>query len=209
MEFNEKQVHILNIAEKLFACKGFDGTSIRDIAEAAGVNIAMISYYFGSKEKLFEALFEFRTSHLSQTLGDLLQRENLSPFEKISIVIDEYLSRVAEKQTFYKIMVFEQALEKNTVITQLLNDLKKQNTELLERIIKEGQKNKVFKKDVDVVLLLNTLNGVSTNAFISKDYYRQYHGLQHLPEEVFLKTLQVRLSKHLKVLFKALLGYEA
>lgn len=209
MEFNEKQLHILNISEKLFACKGFDGTSIRDIAEAAGVNIAMISYYFGSKEKLMEALFVLRTHHLPLVLESLLKQEDLSPFDKISIIIDDYVSRVTEKLTFYKIMLFEQTLEKNSAITRLLNDLKRQNGLLLEKIIKEGQKKKVFKKDIDVVLLMSTLNGTSMNTFINKAYYRQYHNLQDLSEEAFLKLLRERLSKHIKVLFKALLGYEA
>ena len=57
MEYNDKQIAIINTAEKLFALNGFDGTSVRDIAHEAGVNLAMISYYFGSKEKLMEAVF--------------------------------------------------------------------------------------------------------------------------------------------------------
>ncbi len=52
----------MNAAEKLFAVNGFDGTSVRDIAQEAGVNVAMISYYFGSKEKLMEAVFEQKTN---------------------------------------------------------------------------------------------------------------------------------------------------
>ena len=47
-----KQTQLLDTAETLFSQKGFDGTSVRDIAEAAGINTAMISYYFGSKEAL-------------------------------------------------------------------------------------------------------------------------------------------------------------
>ncbi len=53
-----KQVQLLDTAESLFSRKGFEGTSVRDIAEAAGINTAMISYYFGSKEKLMEQIFE-------------------------------------------------------------------------------------------------------------------------------------------------------
>ncbi|MBF2093022.1 helix-turn-helix transcriptional regulator, partial [Flavobacterium psychrophilum] len=59
-DFNDKQIEIILVAEKLFAEKGFDGTSIRDIAKTAGINIAMISYYFGSKEKLLESVVIFR-----------------------------------------------------------------------------------------------------------------------------------------------------
>ena len=47
-----KEENIMLHAEKLFAEKGFDGTSTREIAKNAEVNISMISYYFGSKEKL-------------------------------------------------------------------------------------------------------------------------------------------------------------
>ncbi len=39
-DFNDKQIEIILVAEKLFAEKGFDGTSIRDIAKTAGINIA-------------------------------------------------------------------------------------------------------------------------------------------------------------------------
>ena len=44
---------LLDSAEQLFAERGFDGTSIRDLAAAAGCNIASVNYYFGGKEKLY------------------------------------------------------------------------------------------------------------------------------------------------------------
>jgi AcrR family transcriptional regulator len=48
-DFNEKQIQILLVSETLFAEKGFDGTSIRNIAKEAKINIAMVSYYFVQK----------------------------------------------------------------------------------------------------------------------------------------------------------------
>ena len=69
MEFNEKQIEIIETAEQLCAHKGVDGTSVRDIADEAGVNVAMISYYFGSKEKLLEALFTYRSETSILKLG--------------------------------------------------------------------------------------------------------------------------------------------
>ena len=59
MDFNDKQLKIMEAAEELFAEKGFSGTSVRDIADAADVNVAMISYYFGSKEKMVNKLQRF------------------------------------------------------------------------------------------------------------------------------------------------------
>lgn len=49
---------LLDTAEGLFCERGFKGTSIRDIATSAGCNIASVNYYFGSKEKLYEEVWE-------------------------------------------------------------------------------------------------------------------------------------------------------
>lgn len=52
------KARILNAATELFARKGFDGTSIREICKKAGVNICMISYYWGGKQELYEGIIE-------------------------------------------------------------------------------------------------------------------------------------------------------
>jgi len=49
---------ILEVAERLFAEKGLDGTSMRHITEAAGVNLASVNYHFGSKDGLIAAVFQ-------------------------------------------------------------------------------------------------------------------------------------------------------
>lgn len=47
------QDRLLDAAEQLFCERGFEGTSVRDIAATAGCNIAAVNYYFGSKDKLY------------------------------------------------------------------------------------------------------------------------------------------------------------
>lgn len=51
------QDRLLDAAEELFCDGGFEGTSVRDIAASAGCNVAAVNYYFGSKEKLYEAVW--------------------------------------------------------------------------------------------------------------------------------------------------------
>lgn len=208
MGFSEKQIQIINTAEKLFSCKGFDGTSVRDIAEEAGVNIAMISYYFGSKEKLMQALFKARTDHIKLKVESLLKDDSLSPLEKMYVLADDYIERISQKQQFHKIMVYEQMLEKNTVITEMLSELKKENTEYITKLIKDGQKKGVFKKDIDIVMLMNTLIGTVSQTFLNKNNYKVYYNLQ-LTDEALQERLRKKLSNHIKTIFKALLSYEA
>ncbi|MDQ6420109.1 TetR family transcriptional regulator [Paenibacillus sp. LHD-117] len=52
------KMRILGASKKLFAQHGYEGTSIRQICEEAGANVALVSYHFGGKENLFGALFE-------------------------------------------------------------------------------------------------------------------------------------------------------
>jgi AcrR family transcriptional regulator len=51
---------ILAEAERIFGASGFDGASMRQLAEAAGVPVALVSYHFGSKEGVYRAVFERR-----------------------------------------------------------------------------------------------------------------------------------------------------
>ncbi len=48
-EKTDKRQHLLDTAESLFAQQGYEAVSIRQLAAEAGVNVAMVSYYFGSK----------------------------------------------------------------------------------------------------------------------------------------------------------------
>ena len=208
MIYSDKQLQIIGAAEKLFAYNGFEGTSVRDIAEQAGVNVAMISYYFGSKEKLLQALFEQRTKNLTVKIEGLLKDDTLTPFRKLEIVIDDYVERVAEKQRFYKLMICEQMLDKNRTVTGLLKELKKKNSDLIVKLIEDGQRKKAFRKNIDVVLLMNTLFGVVMHSFLNQDFYKYYHELEEMTEEEFYELLKNKLNKYIKDLFKATLSYE-
>ena len=57
-DYTEVQGKIADSARKLFVKKGLKRTTVRDIAAESGVNVAMVNYYFRSKEKLFDTIFE-------------------------------------------------------------------------------------------------------------------------------------------------------
>jgi AcrR family transcriptional regulator len=210
MNYNDKQLQIIETAEGLFAEKGFDGTSVRDIAEVAGINVAMISYYFGSKEKLMEALFELKIEKIKIRLESLLKDEILTPFQKVNIMIDEQIERMWTGQRFYKIMLCEQLIDTNPSITKKVYELKVRNAELVDKIVKDGEEKGVFKKGIDVVLMLNTMIGTSWQTLVSQDYFRLFNEEdRQLTDEQYKEKMKTKLSIHIKNLFKAILSYEA
>ena len=209
MSFTDKQIQILEVAEDLFANKGFDGTSIRDIATEAGVNVAMISYYFKSKENLMQSIFEKSMGSFRVRVESLLKDDSLKPFEKMEVLIDEKINGIMERHQFYKIMLCEQVTNKNPIIIEFVNELKKKNSEAVGKLIRDGQKKGEFKKEIDVTMLLNTLFGSISQTLINKDFYREFNRLQSLSDLEFDACLRKQLSSHLKTIFKAILTYEA
>jgi AcrR family transcriptional regulator len=206
--FNDKQLQIIETAEKLFAAKGFDGTSVRDIADAADINVAMISYYFGSKEKLMEAIFEIKIGKVQMRVEELLKDTTMTPIEKVNILVDEHIEKVIKSQQFYRIMICEQVSNKSPAIMQKVKTLKVRNAELIAELIKEGQKKGDFKKKVDVVLMLNTMIGTVWQTIITKDHYQEFTNNQALSDEEYEKLLKKKLMLHIKTLFKVILTNE-
>jgi AcrR family transcriptional regulator len=206
MEYNEKQTAIINTAEKLFAEKGFDGTSVRDIAQEAGINIAMISYYFGSKEKLMEALFENRTTATRLKIEALIQDAEMPHIEKVNTLIDGYVDKFMQRQAFHKIMIREQLVDNGSIISGCIFDVKKRNLDSIKKLIQDGQKAGVFKKNIDVMLMMTTMVGTVNQMLASQRFYRQMNNMEDMPEAEFQKHIKKKLSTHLKHLFKITLA---
>jgi len=209
MEYNDKQVQIMEAAEQLFAEKGFDGTSVRDISDKAAVNLAMISYYFGSKEKLLEALFSYRSENSVMKVESLLYDKETSPLQKVYHLIDYYIDKFQNQTCFHKIMSREQVHNHRNTVTELIQQFKKRNQELVKKLIHEGQKSGEFKKNVDVPIMMATLVGTVSHLVTTQHYYKEMNNLQSMPDEEFKKLLKKKLSHHLKFLFKAILTHEA
>ena len=182
---------------------------MRDIAQAADVNVAMISYYFGSKEKLMEAVFEQRTTNIRIKVENLIQNDKLTHLEKVNVLIDDYVDKFIHQQEFHKIMMREQLIEKDTPIAALILELKKRNMISIKKLIHEGQKTGEFKKSVDISLMMCTLVGTVSNLITSQHFYRECNNLATLTEIEVQKHMRKKLSAHLKHLFKAILTYEA
>lgn len=90
-DLNDSKSKILKAAKKLFAQNGFDGTSTRQIVKEAGVNISLISYYFGNKQNLFFSLFD------DFAIGAKIDNENVGIINEFSYIIT-YIIRLRFKE---------------------------------------------------------------------------------------------------------------
>ena len=204
---SEKQVNILRKAEELFAQNGFNATSVRDIARAAKVNMAMISYYFGSKEKLIEVLFTIRMKDGLANTSSLLENKELGPMQKLEKMIDGYTSRIAIHTNFFRSSLVAQLTKHNKVVLNLIYKSRELYVQAIEQIVDEGLASGQFKYKYDPVFFLNLFNGTIMQAVVNMNFHLQRNKVITASGE-FEKDYFRQVAEQLKLVLKRTLGYE-
>ena len=93
---DNSKARILEAATSLFAQKGFDGTSIREICKKANVNLCMISYYWGGKQELYNGIIENLLEKQIEYSGNFLDL-NKNPKDMSMEECTDLLMTIAEK----------------------------------------------------------------------------------------------------------------
>ncbi len=198
----DKKEQIIEAAIDLFAQKGFEGTSIRDLASKADVNVAMVNYYFGSKDKLFEALVELKAASGRVTLEGLLRDKNLGSIEKIDKIIESYIERLFLNRKFHRVLHQEMIMNQRESLQDSITTLLLPNSLAIKAIITEGIERGEFKQ-VDVTLTMVSLIGTINQLLLSKKYCLKLLNKQddYVPYDD--PEFRERVSVHLKGLMRA------
>lgn len=200
MSVTTKREHILEAAEELIAEQGFEGTSVRELASRAGVNVAMISYYFGSKDKLFEALVEYRAAFLREKL-QLLNREVEDPVVRLEKLIEYYVDRIFSHHRFHRILYREITLRQRSVLHDAISSILIRNLEEMRKIILDGQQKGVF-RNVDTELCITTLIGTVSQIAVSSFFFCRMTNTEPQSEAVYSAPNRERVKSYLTDLMK-------
>ena len=102
---DQTKAKILSAALDEFAAKGFAGTRVDQIAQAAGVNKAMIYYFFTGKEELLKELFQSEMEQLKTELGALMAQRDVHSREEISQAVRALLAYASSKKKLLQVLI--------------------------------------------------------------------------------------------------------
>ncbi len=106
LAYSETEERIFEAALQAFARKGKDGARMQEIADAAGINKALLHYYFRSKDKLYEAVFAFVFRRFMLTIGESIR--DAETFEQtLHAFIDGYIDSIKDNLDVVRLMVNE------------------------------------------------------------------------------------------------------
>jgi AcrR family transcriptional regulator len=198
----DKRETILSAAMKLFGRKGFEGTSVREIASLAGVNPAMISYYFGSKEKLFEKLVEHKASYLKGVFEELVNNSSLSHLDKLSVIIDGYVDRMFQTPQFNHLLHRELSLERRPQLKEAISEILLRNFVTVRKIIQDGMESGEFRvvdAELTIASIIGTINHLLSSEVMCRKILHKSKDFNPFQS----KKLKERISEHLKQLMRS------
>ncbi|MDR6942416.1 TetR/AcrR family transcriptional regulator [Mucilaginibacter pocheonensis] len=201
----DKKDHILDVAEKVFSELGFDGASTRVISGEAGVNMAMLNYYFGSKEGLFLAVIERKITSFQNILQILGNDERISSWEKIESYIEIYGDRVVNNNCFQKLLYQELTMNRRTELAEKIRSILMKSVSEVFKILQEGIDNGEFRKDTDMQMVVATLYGTKNFILNTPLMSSSMLGYDILDDNILEEQFKPRIKTYLKNLLKAYL----
>src|SRR6478735_8059124 len=198
----DKKDHILDVAERVFAEQGYDGASTRMISGEAGVNMAMLNYYFGSKEGVFLAIFDRRISNFQSVLLSIGNDDSINSWEKLDKYLDNYIDKVVTNNCFHIMLNREISKAKKSDLTDQITDIMMKNVNVFLNIIAEGIRKGDFNKEADQQLLVATLFGTKNYIINTPHISSKVLGYDVLDIDVQNDLLKPRFKKYMKTLLK-------
>jgi TetR/AcrR family transcriptional regulator len=146
MADNDCRTAIIASATPLFAEKGFNGVSVRELAAAAGVNISMISYYFGGKEALYAAVLNEQFATLQRVAE--IKAVNADPLKKFELYVRATVARYRKNPYLLRFYTSE-LTNPTSCFETIVKPAIKGVVQILLETFSEGLSHKQFREGLD------------------------------------------------------------
>ncbi|MHB9054991.1 MAG: TetR/AcrR family transcriptional regulator [Paludibacteraceae bacterium] len=179
-------------AEKLFMERGFSGTRTRDIAESADINLALLNYYYRSKENLFNIIMMEKWEIFFDIIINTLQDKSLDFPKKISILTNEYYDLLMKDP---KLPLF------------LMSEIQQNPDLFIEKLnIRAKTQNLIFAVDneeMEIQLLLDFMS-LTFFPFVLRDALEKVFALNHEQYDEVLNKRKDYLVQNIVTIYSKL-----
>jgi TetR/AcrR family transcriptional regulator len=163
MADNDARSALIAAATPLFAAKGFNGVSVREVAAAASVNLSMISYYFGGKERLYAAVLNEQFAPL-QRVAEIRQMDT-DPLKRFELYVRATVARYRKNP--YLLRFYTSELTNPTpCFDTIVKPAIKGVVQILIETLRDGLSHEKFRDDLDATDTALALAGMINFYFL-------------------------------------------
>lgn len=197
----DKKAKIINSARKLFIKKGYEATSTREIAKEADVNLALVNYYFNSKEALFDLIYDEIFTGLVKNISINMPEKN-SSIENISLLIDTYVNQLIKTPEIASFIFQEISKNPYRLTIRYNNNKIVQNffSSFFECLNDDMEKGNIRKVQDPIMLVFNIIS-MCAFPFISKSIVQEITGDN---DQKFVQKM-IERKEEIKIIFQSYL----
>lgn len=186
---------IIAAAREVFTKKGFAATRTRDIAEEAGINLALLNYYFGSKEKLFRIIMEEQVSEMLGNIGPLLAQTDLTLDDKVKAIVNSYTNMLL-KNPDLPLFVLNELKVNNHFFQKTLENAYTSSYPVIEKQLAENG------YDISVIDFVMNIVSLTIFPFVSKPLYLSSNNISDEEFNQFVLNRKDEIPQWIKKLSK-------
>lgn len=182
------KTQLLDEAERLFAEQGFAATPVREISSAAGVNPALVHYYFGNKQELLLAVLDRTLEPLAAALAAMKDQEGVSPQQIVSLLI----TMAGEHPAFPRLVVREIMLSSGEMQERFIQHYAPRLGGALPALLSREQQQGRIRSEVDPATAAIMLLSLSMFPFVARTVAESALGIRY--DQAGLKNLQQQIN---------------
>jgi TetR/AcrR family transcriptional regulator len=152
----EKQNTVIDAALMCFGANGYKKTSVKDIADAAGISKAMVFHYFGTKHALFFYLIEYCYNIVVGAVTEKFDPSVTDFFDRLQMIVDIKISTLV-KHPFLYAFLNSVYIEIDEAVEAEIHSLLNQGSDMRDQFALEGIDASKFKEGIDPKLVTNIL----------------------------------------------------
>jgi AcrR family transcriptional regulator len=177
---------ILAAAKKIFISNGMAGARMQDIADEAGINKALLHYYFKNKEQLFQTIFSKVSVGVWQQITSIFDSDK-SLFEKIESFCSLYIDKIIENPYIPLFVLYEMNQRPETFVKKLFQGTLPNPKSFVAQINAEMKAGKIH--PVEPVQLVMSMVSMCVFPFMGKPMFKT---VLHIDESSFVQLMRER-----------------
>jgi TetR/AcrR family transcriptional regulator, cholesterol catabolism regulator len=160
---NDQEQRMINAAAQMFSEKGYDGTSIQDVADKLGLLKGSLYHYIKSKDDLLWAII-LRPHQYALELAERMRGASGTPTERLTMFVREYIGTLTKQHVFVSVYLHD-INRLSPERRRRINQERAGFTGSLVDILEEGRDGGEFRADLDPVLSTNVILGMMHSTF--------------------------------------------
>ncbi len=196
---NDARVHLLDVALRLFAEQGIAATPLSLIARKAKVTPALLHYYFGSKDKLVDAIVDERLQPLSAALGQRLAGDDRDLRGAVEDFVSTMLELLSANPWFPQLWLREVLNEGGLLRKRLIERVAPLVAHRVREVVQQAQHHGQINPDIDPRLLMVSLIGLTVFPLAAQPIWRAIYPCDDITTEVLRRHVLALVLRGLEL----------